>query len=285
MKITASIYNLKQLNKLIGYIDAAVIYSKEVSLYYEDIDLAKAINLCVNNNIIPIIAINKMLYPNDLEFIKEFINKYKDTAKFLATDIAVYNIAKNLNSVNKIIYDPQTMITNYLDLLEYMNLGFDSVSMSLEIPLNDLINSINKTNSKVFYQIFGHRLMFYSKRKLISLYEEKADIKSSKKHLYLRESTRDDYFPVIENENGTIIYRSYLVSLLDNLNELANLEYGYLESIYLDDFVYVNVVKLISSFNNNEINMNELLNKLSELNLNINDGFKYQDSVYQKELF
>ena len=285
MKLTASIYNLKQLNKLIEYIDAAVIYTKEVSLYYEDIDLDKAISLCVNNNVTPIIAINKMLYSADLSLIEEFINKYKSSSKFLATDIAVYSIAKRLNCVDRIIYDPQTMITNYLDLLEYSSLGFDSVAMSLEIPLVDLASSINKTNSRVFYQIFGHRLMFYSKRNLISLYEEKANIKSSRNHLYLRESTRDDYFPVIENENGTIIYRSYLVSLINELDELNNLEYGYLESIYLEDSIYINIIKLINSYKNNNISKEELIASINKLNLNVNDGFKYQDSIYQKELF
>lgn len=285
MKITASIYNLKQLNKLIKYVDACVLYTKEASLVYEDLDIDKAISLCISSNITPIIAINKMLYPADIAYIEQLIMKYKDKALFLATDIAVYNIANKLNCVDKIIYDPQTMITNYLDLIEYSNLGFNSISMSLEIPIKDLIESIEKTNSKVYYQVFGHRLMFYSKRKLISLYEQKADIKTSKNHLYLRESTRNDFLPVIENANGTTIYRSYLVSLLDNLDSLRLLEYGYLESLYLNDDLFVNVVKIFKSFNDGKISKNDAVIRLAELNLNIEDGFKYQDSIYQKELF
>lgn len=284
MKIVSGIYNLKQLNKCINYIDGAILNNKDTSLIYEDLDLDKAILLCKNNNVLPIIAINKMLYPNDLEFIKEFMNKYKDNL-FLATDIAVYMIALELNIVDRVIFDPQTMITNQLDLNEYSSLGFDAVAMSLEIPLKDVSESIDNQMANVFYQIFGHRLMFYSKRKLISLYEEKANIKASRDNLYLRESTREDYIPTIENSNGTMMYRPYLISLIDNFEIIKKFKYGYLESLYLDDSVFLEVLKIYKSLNDGNIDLESAKNEINKLGLNIQDGFTYQDSVYQKELF
>jgi len=284
MRITTSVYNLKQLNKFIEYIDAAILNNKDTSLIYEDLDLDKAILLCKNNNILPIIAINKMLYPNDLKFIEGFMSKYKDNL-FLATDIAVYMIAKKIGIVDRVIFDPQTMITNHLDLNEYNDLGFDAVAMSLEIPLSDVNASIEENKNNLFYQIFGHRLMFYSKRKLISLYEEKANIKASRSNLYLKESTRSDYIPIIENLNGTMIYRHYLISLLDNYEIIKKFKYGYLEPLYLSDDIFIKVLEIYKQLNDSLISIVAAKIEINKLGLNIQDGFTYQDSVYQKELF
>ena len=145
MKITCSIYTLKQLNKFAKYIDCAVLNTKKYSLVYEDLDLDKAILFCENNNILPIIAVNKLLHPSDLVSVNEVFEKYiSKNILFLVTDLGAIQIAKRLNIINRIIYDPQTMITNKLDLEEYSKIGCDSLSMSLEIPLND-VNNIEKS--------------------------------------------------------------------------------------------------------------------------------------------
>ena len=36
MKITSSIYNLKQLNKVLSYCDAVILNTKELSLIYDE---------------------------------------------------------------------------------------------------------------------------------------------------------------------------------------------------------------------------------------------------------
>lgn len=283
MKITCSIYTLKQLNKFAKYIDCAVLNTKKYSLVYEDLDLDKAILFCENNNILPIIAVNKLLHPSDLVSVNEVFLKYiSKNILFLVTDLGAIQIAKRLNIINRIIYDPQTMITNKLDLEEYSKIGCDSLSMSLEIPLNDVNNSIN--DNSIFYQIFGHRIMFYSNRKLVSLYEEKANIKVSNNHLYLKEATRDDYLPIIENENGTMIYRPYCISLLKEKDIISKFKYGYMESLYLDDDIFLKVlIEYKNAISKN--NIDESIVNINNLGLNIEEGFTYKDSIYQKELF
>ena len=140
-----------------------------------------------------------------------------------------------------------------------------------------------KTNAKILYQGFGYRLMFYSKRKLVSLYEKQVNINVIKNNLYLKESTRDDYFPIIENNNGTLIYRSYLISLLDKLNEIDFLEFLYIESTYINNDVFKKINELFYDSIKNKNNLDKNINELKSLNLNIEDGFIFKDSVYQKE--
>lgn len=283
MQTIASVYNLKQLNKWVDYLDGAILNFKAFSLIYDELDIDKAIMILKNKNKGIILAINKMIYPNETEALEQFILKYKDDAIFLVTDLACVYIAKKYNILDKIIYDPQTMITNYLDLQAFNSYNFKAIGMSLEIPFNDVCHSQELVNAPLFYQVFGYRLMFYSKRKLLTLYEQKANIKAHSHNLFIKESTRNDYFPIIENKNGTMIYRGYLINLLNQ--DLKNINYQYLESLYIDDIVFGKILKLFFNLKNKEISLDEFNSNLNDLNLNIEDGFTYKDSVYQKELF
>ena len=286
MKITISVYNILQLNKFLSYGDAFVLNFKGSSLVYEDLNIDEAIDICLKNNKLAIIAMNKMPHPKDISLFSEIIKKYKDlNVRFLMTEIGACNLAIKNNCVNKVIFDPQTMITNTLDLMEYKKLGFDACAMSLEIPFEDIIESKNQANARLFSLVFGHRMMFYSRRELISLYEEKANIKTTHHNLYLKESTRNDFFPIIENENGTMIYRSYLISLVPFFNELKDFEYVLFDPLYIDSFKFDKTLALFNDLNNNKITIEECCNAIDSLKLDIKDGFIYQDSVYQKELF
>ena len=285
MELVLGIYKIEQLNKYIGYIDAAILMSKGLALVYEDLDLDLAIEACLKNKVKPIIAINKIFQPSDINAARIAINKYKDNPNiyFYASDIGICNIALENKIESRFIFNPETMITNYKDLEIYNGFGFDALAMSNEITLEDLIKAYDLTKASLFYLGFGHRLMFYSKRKLISLYSKKNNSSYLADNMYLRESTRNDFLPIIENENGTMIYRSYLISLIDNLDNLEFLKYLYLDPLYIDEASFYEAVKCFRAVIENEISSNAALEILDNLGLDIKDGFKYQDSVYQKE--
>jgi len=284
MKLLTSIYTIEELNKLIDSIDYALINVPKYSLIYKDIDIDLAISILSKNNKGIVLSINKIMQPFDILEIDKFIDKYKDlNLLFYVSDLGVINLFIKKNIINKVIYNPETMITNYLDLKEYYSLGINSIGISNEITLSDLIKMNNLVNSKLLYQVFGYRLMFYSKRYLVSLYEKQSNINIIKNDLYLKEITRDDYFPIIENDNGTFIYRPYLISLLDKINEINFLEFLYVESLYIDIDLFKKINEIYYDVIKNNSNLDDNINKLKELKLNIKDGFIYKDSVYQKE--
>ena len=284
MKLLTSIYTIEELNKLIDSIDYALINVPKYSLIYKDIDIDLAISILSKNNKGIVLSINKIMQPFDILEIDKFIDKYKDlNLLFYVSDLGVINLFIKKNIINKVIYNPETMITNYLDLKEYYSLGINSIGISNEITLSDLIKMNNLVNSKLLYQVFGYRLMFYSKRYLVSLYEKQSNINIIKNDLYLKEITRDDYFPIIESDNGTFIYRPYLISLLDKINEINFLEFLYVESLYIDIDLFKKINEIYYDVIKNNSNLDDNINKLKELKLNIKDGFIYKDSVYQKE--
>jgi putative protease len=249
------------------------------------VDIVEAINLCERFNIKPILKLDAMIHEYMLDDFKEVILKYKDyNVLFYITDLGAAKILIDLDLVNKTIFNPYTLITNYLDAKIYSNFGFDAIAMSLEITVNDVIKTLEKTNINLFYQVFGHQLMFHSKRMLVSLYEEKENLNIKRDNMYLIEEKRNDEYPLLETNLGTYIYRSYQLSLIKHIKDL-NLKYAYFESRFINFDIYVEVLKIYNKYINNEINLDDALSLISSLDLNIEDGFTYKDSVYQKEEF
>ena len=283
MEIISAIYSNDELNNLISYADGFILMLKPFSVCYkEDINLDLALDLIKKNNKKAILGINKIHHPSDILEIKEFLKKYNSGVYYYVSDLGVCNILIEMGLSNKIIYNPETMITNYLDLGLLNECHFDAYQLSSEITLNDIKYAYEKTNAPLIYYGFGHKIMFYSKRKLLSLYENKTGIKMPKEG-YLKEVTREDYMPVSENSNGTYILRPYVISLLDELDNLDYLKYLYLDSNFVEFDKYKVVLNLFNKLNKKEINKEEALLKLNELKLNIQEGFKNNDTVYLKE--
>ena len=283
MRLITSIYTNKQLNNLAKYLDYALLMNKNTSLNYKDLDLDLAISFCKDNSLGIILSMDKIFLPSEIKIADSYLKEYKDIVNyFYVTDLGVCNLALKYGIENKIIFDPKTMITNSYDYDIYSSFGFHALGISSEITLKDLIQIQNKCQKKTFCQVFGLRLMFYSKRHLISLYSKKNGEDYPKEDVLLKESTRNDYFPTTENQNGTIMYRSYLISLLKELNNLSIIEYGFLESYTIEDSLMIEVLKIYNDALKG-IDLDSLIEKLNSLNLNIEDGFTYKDSVYQKE--
>ena len=282
MNLVTSIYKIEDINLLKDYLDYALINVPKYSINYKDIDVDKAIKLCDENNIKVVLSINRIMHPGDLNNVEELINKYKDKdVLFYIADLGVLNILKKYDLLNKVIYNPETMITNYLDLKLYNDMVL-ACGVSNEITLEDLKMMYDKTNSNIFYQGFGLRLMFYSRRKLISLYGNKNNTTYPKENVYLREITRTDYMPIIENEENTLIYRPYYISLLDKLNEIKFVKFLYIESFNIDMDLFKDINRIYFEAIKND-KLLYVLPEFNSLKLNIEDGFIYKDSVYQKE--
>ena len=282
MNLVTSIYKIEDINLLKDYLDYALINVPKYSINYKDIDVDKAVKLCDENNIKVILSINRIMHPGDLNYVEKLINKYTDKdVLFYIADLGVLNILKKYDLLNKVIYNPETMITNYLDLKLYNDMVL-ACGVSNEITLEDLKMMYDKTNSNIFYQGFGLRLMFYSRRKLISLYGNKNNTTYPKENVYLREITRTDYMPIIENEENTLIYRPYYISLLDKLNEIKFVKFLYIESFNIDMDLFKDINRIYFETIKND-KLLYVLPEFNSLKLNIEDGFIYKDSVYQKE--
>lgn len=283
MKIALSIYNINTLKIAANLIDCAILMVPNYSLIHEqNFNLDEALELCKENDIEPIISIGRIYLEDELDGIRSFISKYSHY-KFQVADLGVAQIMKEMGLGSNIIYDASTMVCNSLDLEIYSAFGFDAISMSNEIPIVDVIESYNKTNADIFYQVFGLKPMFYSKRRLLSLFENHSGEKFERNSLSIKEEKREELMPIEECENGYVVFRSYYLSLLDEIKNLTFLKYAFFESLRLKDAEIVGILNIFRSYLNNEISLEIATTEMEKLNLNTGFGFEYSDSIHVKE--
>lgn len=226
-----------------------------------------------------ILRLDLLLQERDIAKYKILIEKVKLLEiYYYITDLGLLNYLQKLGLIAKVIYDPFTMITNKMDAKTYYELGVDAIAPSLEIPYRDVLSF----TEPLFYLGFGRRLMFNSKRKLLSLYKEEKQLDFSLKDLTIVEEKRTDILPIFE-DGGTFIYRSYFVNNLFLTKDNPQIKYLLIDSLTIPEEVYTTLCQYYWQYLNAEKNQKDLENYLKTNHLLTADGFTYQDSIYQKE--
>ena len=289
MKLISCLYDLNTYQQIKSYSDGIVVYSSDFSSFYSNglkkEEIHQLIEINQNDKQI-FINIEFMLENYEINDITNFILEFKDkNVYFIYSDLGVFQILKENDMLNFGIYNPNTLITNDFDMNFYTSLGTHGVNLSLEITLEDQKEMLKNKSGHVMMQVYGYHLMFHSKRHLVSLYKEflNKDFTLDNYNSYLIEQTRKDKYHIFESNRGTSLFRPYVLSYLENLNDLSNLDYAFLDNIFIDYDTYLEVLKTYHGYLNQNITLDEALFKLNSLNLEYNDGFKYEDTVYQKE--
>ncbi|MBS1476865.1 MAG: hypothetical protein HP024_02830 [Acholeplasmatales bacterium] len=287
MQLIATLRNLERKEEILSLVDGVVVYSSDFSSFKilglnknEIIDLIKSTDKRV------IIDLSFMLENEEIEAITDYALAFKPyNCDFICSDLGVLEILDENGMSSRAIYDPNTLITNSYDLGFYLRFA-SSAKISEEITLKDQLNMINKYPNKATKLLFCYHLMFHSKRHLISMYLKflgksyNIDNESS----YLIEQTRNDKYHIIESNRGIALFRPYLLDSSAELLSLNNLKYGIVNSLFLDDELLIKVLSIYRMVLDKMISELEAKVLISNLGLEINDGFKYEDTIYQKEL-
>lgn len=288
--LIVSLNNKKNLNNLKNLVDGVVVYLNDFSSFYNSALTSEELNeiYASKDNLKIFIDLTMMMENRDIERLNLFLDQNKDKDYyFIYSDLGVHQVLLERNLEKKGIYNSQTLCTNEYDQAFYLSQGMLSSAISLEIPVRDQIKISEYNNHNVFLKAFGYHQMFYSKRHLISLYKEykNLDFAIDNKNSYLREIKREnDYFHIYESNKGTIIFRNYIINYLSEL-DLIKPQFIYLDNIFISDDIFNKVVEIYSNVINKKITSEEGNSLIQELNLDIRDGFKNNDSVYQKEEF
>ena len=233
--------------------------------------------------------VNKILFEEDLDEIHSFIERFKDTKLyFIFADLAVYQILKELNITSRGVYNPNTLISNYVDLLFWESKDIKGVFPTLEIPLNDVKKICHNKTSNIFYQAFGYAQMFQTKRQILSAYKEYKNVSfdTEKNDMYLVEETRNERYKIIENNANSIIFQSGIHSILEGLPVLINdCDYIMIDHRFIDKNDYLFALNIYDKAINDIQNISKYQEELSVHFNNLTTDFMYQDSIFKKEDF
>lgn len=211
------------------------------------------------------VSINKMIHESEIPSLKQFLKELQaiEIQGIIISDLTVHVLSKDLNLDHLIIFQPGTLNTDSYTLEYFMKHPLKGITISREITLAE-IQKILKQNTLVEVSLVGHGYldMFYSKRKLITNYFIHKGIKGKEitNHHGFRlneEIREDDFYPIIEDEFGTHIFRSHkLISFQEAKTIKDNLSDFFFERLFMSDEEYFDSIRLY----HNELDLETFLN-------------------------
>ena len=193
--------------------------------------LKKAAEICHEKNKKIYLTCNTLPRNNEVERIPEFLKQAAEAGvdAFIIADLGVLDTAKRVAPSVDVHISTQTGVVNYETARSLYNMGASRVVLARELSLEEIATIRAKTNPNLEIETFVHgaMCMSYSGRCLISQYMTGRDANRGDcaqpcrwKYSLMEEKRKGEYFPVIEEENGTYFFNSKDLCMIEHIPEL-----------------------------------------------------------------
>lgn len=234
------------------------------------------------------INVNLILHNQDIEDVTGFLSFLKELEVdgIIFGDLGVYMLAKKLEIESKLIYNPETLNTNYYDTQFWNRKGIKGLTISKEITLEDIKEICQKKEVDVSIIGHGHLNMFHSRRPLVENFfkftKEEYQKYINNRSLKIVEEIRNESYPIFQDNHGTHIFREKALESYQEINQLKD----YID-VFIIDGIFKDTNYLIETISNYkaliESNNLEKAKKFSKIYEEDHDsGFLYKKTVYDK---
>lgn len=288
----------------LGDVDSFIIGEQDFALrlpvYFTREEMIEAIHLIKAQNQQVFIAVNKLIHEDELQKVESYLKEMSQypVDGFVFGDLSVYQMAKRLGVTSKLVYNPETYVTNYKTVRFFGQKDIKRVAIAKEITLEDIKIIGNESNVEV--EVLGHGAtnMFHSKRDLVTSYFNFIKYDDAPKHhnqpLYLIEEKRqEEQYPMIEDQNGTHIFSSYDLCTINYLDEIiqSNVTSIRIDGLFKNDQVLKEIVFIYKEaiddfYQDKDLYRSKQEDYLQRLNMiegirQFNSGFLFKKTVYK----
>ena len=189
------------------------------------------------------LVMNKIMHNNDLDMVRDALFKLRDKdVKILFYDMSIYNISKDLETVDKLVIYQDHLNASILSNKFYYDLGITGSYVSSDITGEELLEiKKNSNDMEIYFMGYGYVPIFYSRRYLIKNYLKFID-KEDMVGKYSIVSDMGVEYPICEEKFGTTIYTQEPINLINYLDKLDEIDYIVLNSNNVLDVEFNNVV-------------------------------------------
>lgn len=267
-------------------------FSTKIKFKVNKDEIKEILDIANELNMNAFISLNILVHDELIEALRDLLNYIKDYnfSGIYGTDLAMFSLLEEVNLLDKLIYNPDTTITNYYDAYHWYQKGIECITVSKEITLDDMIKIGNYFEGNKEVIVHGKLNMFSSKRMLIENFFKYLEEDYSKLvdnyDLYLIEEIRTGKMPILQDDFGTHIFSEYTLNSFNEIIKLRENGYNYfrIDGIFKDiDYVceITNIYKNI--LDGKEYDFNELIESLNKkFNDNLESGFYYKKTTYIK---
>lgn len=230
----------------------------------------------------------RMFEDSDIIRFKKYIKNInlEKVKGIIIGDIGLFEVFKAIGYENKLIYYPDTLLTNYIDFSIYHDLGFYGAFTSKEITLDDIKTIYKKKpkNYNLFFLGHGNYSMFYSKRKLLTNFNLNYNTNfklKNKKNLCVKEPSRDELYPILEDRVGTYLFRTSTTNSFSYLKEVKKVvDYFLIDLVFKNDKYGLDILNL---YNKKKVEEKEIINFKNKYHETWDNGFLDIKTYYKKQ--
>ncbi|MBR2177401.1 MAG: U32 family peptidase [Clostridia bacterium] len=179
------------------------------------------------------VTCNTLPRNDEMERLPEFLTTVQDCGAdaFIIADLGVMSLAAKYAPKVERHVSTQAGVVNYQTARVLYEMGASRVVLARELSLNEIAALKAKIPSELEIETFVHGSMCvsFSGRCLISSYMTGRDANRGDcaqpcrwKYQLFEEHREGQYFPVEENENGTFLYNSRDLCMIEHIPELLN---------------------------------------------------------------
>ena len=294
MKIAVTPFSVSSIEKLAEkgadiFILGNEKYANRLVYSFSTIEITEAKSIIKRLNKELYISVNSIVFNSDLEDMERFLEFVKELEVdgIIFCDLGVYMIAKRLGIETKLIYNPETLNTNYYDTHFWNRKHILGLTISKEITLDDINEICEKKETQVSIVGHGHLNMFHSRRPLIENFfkytKEDYDKFINNRNLKIIEEIRNEEYPIFQDLHGTHIFRE---KALESYQEIQILKKCI--DVFIIDGIFKDTNYLLETVGNYNVLLSmddslEKAKKFSKLYEKDHDsGFLYKKTVYDK---
>ena len=289
MELLFCLRNPSLIKKVENKVDGVIVGSLFAMGYsYSLNDIKQICHYCLTHNLKAYIVMDSFINEDEIQNLYDYL-------KFLSTlnisgiyfhDLAVMNLAKEFNLTSKLIYDGYSVMCNSFDAAYYLSKGLNSIVISRELTMQEVVNIVSVNKGRIDMQIFGHLRMSYSKRKFIKNYFKQINTDynyQNKQSLYLIEEKRNYKMPIVEDQYGTRIYSDFVFEMFNELPYLHDyLNRGIVDPLFINENYIEDILRELGRLTKDNSNFlkNSIRQKYPD---NYSTGYLYQKTNLVKD--
>ena len=158
---------------------------------------------------------------DDADRLMQYIAMQENISVFFA-DPSIFGIAKKYHMTDRMVYEPETLMTSIPDAGWWIQRGVEGICISPILTLQETAE-IASTVKKAIVTVHGRTLMSRSYRRLLSAYKDQNHLTedvTDNRDLYIVEKQREGSMPIYEDETGTLIYSDDVLDSFDFIEDV-----------------------------------------------------------------
>lgn len=257
--------------------DALIIGLEKFAVNVFCMDFSKIEELSLGKQEI-FVAINKNIHNNEIEELTKYLKKLSkiNIKGIIYADVAVLQINNEEDLKLNLIWSQEHLTTNYHTINYWQSAGAKGAFVSNDITKREILEIGNNVNGLLFVQVFGYIPIYVSRRHALKNYYDAFKFNDNSSINYISKEGND--YPIIDNNEATMVYSNNILCALEECLEYTNYEYGVINffNIFTNEEKIIDIFKTVT-----KDNLKEYIEFIKSNYDNIDSCFLYNETIYK----